>query len=175
MAEGLSLEAGVLTVSDLGAAGRREDESGARLKAVLAEKGWTVAASAVVPDEAAVLQRTLAVWSDEQRLPLIVTTGGTGVGPRDVTPEATRRVLDREVPGLAELMRLEGLKKTPLAALSRSLAGFRGPTLILNLPGSPKGAEESLRAVIDLVPHALSIARGGGHEPVPSDDHDHGR
>lgn len=160
----MTITVGVLTVSDKGAAGLREDKSGARLKELARGRGWTVAESAVVPDDAAAISGVLARWCDEKGLALILTTGGTGVGPRDVTPEATRRVLDREIPGLGELMRRDGFQKTPMAALSRSTAGFRGLTLIVNLPGSPRGAEESLLSVIELLPHALEVARGANHD-----------
>ncbi|MER3557572.1 MAG: molybdenum cofactor biosynthesis protein, partial [Thermus sp.] len=131
---------GILTVSDKGARGEREDTTHLALREALKEGPFEVVAYEVVPDEPPQIKKVLRLWADRERLDLILTNGGTGLSPRDQTPEATREVLDREAPGLAELMRLRGLQKTPLAALSRGLAGVRGRTLILNLPGSPKGA-----------------------------------
>lgn len=114
----------------------------------------------VIPDEPAEITNRLATLADGGQISAIFTTGGTGVAPRDVTPEATRAVLDREIPGMAELMRLRGREATPLAALSRSVAGTRGLVLIVNLPGSPKGAVESLDAIVELAPHVLELLRG---------------
>lgn len=159
----LRVSAGILTVSDACSRGEREDSSGAALRRLVRAQGWTVAAAATVPDEKEAITRALRAWCDERRLPVVLTTGGTGIGPRDVTPEATRALLDRELPGLAELMRAEGLKSTPMAALSRAAAGTRGGCLVVNLPGSPAGAEESFRAVAQLIPHALHVLAGGGH------------
>ena len=119
---------------------------------------------AVEPDEQEKIKETLLDWSDGKSLALILTTGGTGLGPRDVTPEATRAVLDKELPGLAQWMRLEGAKKSERAMLSRALAGARGGSLIINLPGSPRGAIDSLKVVLNLVPHALAMLQGEGHE-----------
>ncbi|MER3480713.1 MAG: molybdenum cofactor biosynthesis protein [Meiothermus sp.] len=160
---------GILTVSDKGARGEREDTTHLALREALKEGPFEVVAYEVVPDEPPQIKKVLRLWADRERLDLILTNGGTGLSPRDQTPEATREVLDREAPGLAELMRLRGLQKTPLAALSRGLAGVRGRTLILNLPGSPKGARESLEAVLPVLPHALSLLTGrpwkeGHHE-----------
>ncbi|MER3451285.1 MAG: molybdenum cofactor biosynthesis protein [Thermus sp.] len=160
---------GILTVSDKGARGEREDTTHLALREALREGPFEVVAYEVVPDEPPQIKKVLRLWADRERLDLILTNGGTGLSPRDQTPEATREVLDREAPGLAELMRLRGLQKTPLAALSRGLAGVRGRTLILNLPGSPKGARESLEAVLPVLPHALSLLTGrpwkeGHHE-----------
>jgi len=156
------IRVGILTVSDRSARGERVDQTQLALRERLDPKTFEVAAYEVVPDEPAQIRRVLRMWADKDRLDVILTNGGTGLAPRDHTPEATREVLDKEAPGLAELMRLEGLKKTPLAALSRGVAGVRGSTLILNLPGSPKGAAESLEAVLPVIPHAVELIRGEG-------------
>jgi molybdopterin adenylyltransferase len=152
------LKAAVLTVSDRAAAGRLADESGPAVKSLLAGSGFEVGEVSVLPDEVEAIAGFLRGQSQDHDL--LVTTGGTGLGPRDRTPEATRTVIEYEVPGLAELMRSAGLAKTPLAALSRSLAGVRGRTLILNLPGSLKGASESLEAVLPVLGHAVQLLRG---------------
>lgn len=150
----------VLTISDSSAAGTREDGSGPAVCQRIQQEGWTVAETAVLPDEADRIAGRLRDLADRGAADAIFTTGGTGVAPRDVTPEATRAVLDREIPGLGELMRSEGLKSTSFAALSRAVAGIRGRTLIINLPGSPKGALESLGAVVPLVPHMVDLMQG---------------
>ena len=159
----------ILTVSDKGAAGERDDTTVTGVRALLKD-AFTEVAYKVVPDEPEQVRAHLMAWADDDRADLIVTTGGTGLAPRDRTPEATRAVLDFEVPGLAELMRAEGVKNNPKAALSRGLAGVRGRTLILNLPGSPKGAQESLAAVLELLPHALDTLRAEKRE-APADWH----
>ena len=154
------IQAAVLTVSDSVHAGTRVDRSGPAVRDRLEQLGWRVSVLEVVPDERNLISARLAALADAGQLAAIFTTGGTGVGPRDITPEATRAVIEREIPGLGELMRAQGLKHTPLAALSRAIAGTRGSVLMVNLPGSPKGAIESLGAIVDLVPHLLELLSG---------------
>ena len=154
------MTAAVLTVSDSVVAGTRTDTSGPAVAQRLAAEGWRVTEIGVVPDEADQIAARLASWSDSGTVSAIFTTGGTGVAARDVTPEATRSIIHREIPGVAEWMRAEGMRKTPLAILSRGLAGTRGACLIVNLPGSPKGAVESLDAVLTVAPHIIDLLRG---------------
>jgi len=155
--------AAVLTVSDGVSNGTRADESGDVAEGILREAGFDVDSRAVVPDDRGRIEAILRELAGTHAL--VVTTGGTGFGPRDVTPEATRAVIDREAPGLAEVMRAAGLAKTPMASLSRAVAGSIGATLVLNLPGSPKGVRESLDAVLPVVPHAIELLGGvtGAH------------
>jgi molybdopterin adenylyltransferase len=150
----------ILTLSDKGSRGEREDLSGPALRDWLAERGVAVACMAMMPDELEQIAATLEDWVVRLQADLILTTGGTGVSPRDLTPEATRRVIERELPGFAERMRQESLKKTPHAIISRALAGIRGETLIVNLPGSPKGAVENLAAVWPAIPHTIAKMKG---------------
>ncbi len=150
--------AAVLTVSDSVALGSRVDGSGPALVAALESAGFTVAAREIVPDERPVIEA--AIRRLAEKAALVVTTGGTGIAERDVTPEATRAVCDRVVEGVGERMRSEGGRKTPLAALSRGVCGIRGKTLVLNVPGSPDAATESLAAVLEILPHALELLRG---------------
>jgi molybdopterin adenylyltransferase len=154
----MAYTAAVITISDSVAQGRREDLSGPAVRRALEQSGFRVIASDVAPDDASRIAASLIQLSDMARL--VVTTGGTGLAPRDVTPEATRSVAERLVEGLAERMRSEGMRHTPLAALSRGVCAVRGISLILNLPGSPKAAEESLAAVLEIIPHALELLAG---------------
>ncbi len=152
-------QVGVLTLSDKGSKGERTDTSGPIIQGLLDER-YEVAIYEIVPDEKALIEAKLRDWSDQRRLSLILTTGGTGVAPRDVTPDATLAVIDKQVPGMAEAMRYASLQKTPMAVISRAVAGIRGTTLIINLPGSPKGAKECLEAVLPALPHALEKIAG---------------
>jgi molybdopterin adenylyltransferase len=152
------LTAAVLTVSDSSFRGERPDVSGPAVASLLQEKGFAVVTNQVVPDEQSQIEQALIRLANEARL--VVTTGGTGIASRDVTPEATRAVCERLIEGIPEKMRAEGAKQTPFAALSRGVCGTRGQSLILNLPGNPKGAVESLTSVINLLPHALDLLAG---------------
>ncbi len=146
---------GILTVSDRGARGERSDESGEAAREMLEEAGYDVRLRDVVADDESRIREVLVHWADKEGLILILTSGGTGLAPRDVTPQATRDILDYEIPGMAEAMRASGLSKTPHAMLSRALAGVRGTCLILNLPGSPRAVRENLATVLPALNHAL--------------------
>lgn len=157
----MALRVAVLTVSDAGSRGEREDISGDAIAAWAASRGFTLAARALVPDETTRIATTIAAWADGNVADLVLTTGGTGLTPRDVTPEATRAVLEREAPGLAEAMRYSVYPRFHRAALSRGVAGVRGRALIVNLPGSPGGVRDGLAVLDDLVEHAVQLVQGG--------------
>lgn len=159
----MNITAAVLTVSDRCSRGEAQDKSGPAVAAALAEAGFEVVEIGLVPDEVEAIQKELVRFTDEQKVDLVFTTGGTGLSPRDVTPEATAAVLERETPFFPQAMLVYSLQITPNAMLSRMKAGIRGRSLILNLPGSPKAATENLAAVIDTLPHALKMLHGEGH------------
>ncbi len=147
----------VLVASDSGAAGERADRSGKLIEELVTAAGWTASEKVITPDDRAVIAAQLRSWADAETIPLVITTGGTGVGPRDVTPEATLDVVDRLVPGIAEQMRAQTFAKTPMAMASRQVVGIRGATLIINLPGSPKAVQECLDVVMPILPHLLEV------------------
>jgi molybdenum cofactor synthesis domain-containing protein len=153
-------QAGVLTISDKGSQGLRKDDSGEVVAGMLLEQGFSVIKREIIPDDRKQISDTLVRWVDNEGLALIVTSGGTGLSPTDVTPQAMEQVIDYQVPGMAEAMRAESLKKTPHAMISRAMVGVRKTCLIINLPGSPKGARENLSAVLPALNHALSKLTG---------------
>lgn len=157
---------GILTVSDAGSKGERADTSGDAISEIMAAQGFREALRGIMPDETDLISARLRDWCDGGEVDLILTTGGTGLAPRDVTPEATRAVIDLEVPGIAEAMRMQTLDSTPMAMLSRSVAGVRSGCLIVNLPGSPAGVRETLEVALMAIPHALEMIRGWRTHPV---------
>jgi molybdenum cofactor synthesis domain-containing protein len=159
----MAFRAVVITVSDRGSRGERPDGSGPAVEEILCGMGMEIMGRRIIPDEVEVIRRTLLEWCDAGA-DLIVTTGGTGVSPRDVTPDATRQVLEREIPGMAEAMRRQSAAVTPHAMISRAMAGIRGRTLIVNLPGSPRGARENLSVLSQALPHAIDKIRGDQSE-----------
>ncbi len=163
-----AMRVAILTVSDKGSRGERADTSGDAIAEIVTVSGGEIVGREIVADERSLIAARLREWCDRDGVDLILTTGGTGLAPRDVTPEATREVAERDVPGIAEAMRAEGLRHTPRAMLSRSAVVVRGATLIVNLPGSEKGVRESLGAVIGVLPHAVQLLRGDTDHPPPA-------
>jgi molybdenum cofactor synthesis domain-containing protein len=153
----MTIRFGILTLSDRSSRGERADSSGPALANLIQAEGWLLIKKALLPDDESAIREMLASWSDSGELDIILTTGGTGFSPRDVTPEATRAIIDREAPGLAEAMRAASLRVTPHAMLSRIVTGIRKKTLIVNLPGSPKGAVENLQVVVPVLSHAIQL------------------
>lgn len=166
----MKLRFGILTVSDRSAMAERPDLSGPALKQVVESQGWSVALQAIVPDEFGQIAAVLAAWADGREVDFILTTGGTGLSPRDITPEATHSVIERLAPGLAEAMRQASMQITPHAMLSRAIAGVRKQTLIINLPGSPKGAVEHFQVVLPVLDHAAQLLR---QDPAAEAGHQH--
>jgi molybdopterin adenylyltransferase len=158
---------GILTISDKGSRGERQDKSGEAIREILSRMDVRIVNYDIIPDEKELIAQKLVQWADEDKLDVIVTTGGTGLTPRDVTPEATLAVVDRIVPGFAEAMRAESLKKTPMAMLSRAVVGTRGKALIINLPGSPKAVRECLQVILPALPHAVETIKGQSGECAP--------
>jgi len=160
----MQMRAGVLIVSDKGSSGERADKSGPAAKEVLSQLNFEIVKYEIVPDEADAISSKLVEWCDKGNLELILTSGGTGLSSRDVTPEATLKVLDKTIPGLTEAMRIESMKKKPEAILSRAVAGSRGRCLIINLPGSPRAVRECLEVILPVLPHALDVINGNVSE-----------
>jgi molybdopterin adenylyltransferase len=151
---------GILTISDKGSKGQRQDKSGEVMRDGAARMNGAVVKYEIVPDEIDIIAEKLADWADSGKMDVILTTGGTGLSKRDVTPEATLSIIDRSVPGIAEVMRAKSLEKTPMAMLSRAVAGQRGQCLIINMPGSPKAVQECLDVIMPAIPHAVEIIKG---------------
>ena len=163
-----TIRVAILTISDSAASGKREDGSGKVIREIVEREGWEVVQYGIVPDERVEISNQLKRISDDGEVDLVLTTGGTGLSPRDWTPEATKEVLDREIPGIGEVMREKSLEKTQMAILSRAVAGVRNKTLIINLPGSPKGVRECLEVILPVLPHGIEIMRGEecGKHPI---------
>jgi molybdopterin adenylyltransferase len=167
----MSIRIGIITVSDRSSRGERFDESGPALEKAALQQGWQISRTTILPDELSQLSTTLAEWGDSGEMDVILTTGGTGFSPRDITPEATLAIIQRQTPGITEAMRNASLRITPHAMLSRAVAGIRSRTLIINLPGSPKGAVENLAVLIPVLPHAVQLLREdpsaeAGHQAI---------
>lgn len=161
------IRAGVLTLSDKGAKGQRTDSSGKIIQEILNQAGIDIAVYDIIPDDKVLIEDVLIKWCDDLHLNLVVTTGGTGLSPRDVTPEATMSVINKRIPGIEEVMRMESLKKTPHAMLSRAVAGARNETLIINLPGSPNAVRDCLGVIIDALGHAVAKLGGDMSDCAP--------
>ena len=159
----MTIRVAILTISDKGSEGKRADASGPLIDQMLPKAVFEVCETIVVPDDFRTIAGTLRDFSDEKGMDLVLTTGGTGLGPRDVTPEATATVCDRMIPGLSEILRSESFQQAPNAVLSRGVSGMRDKTLIINLPGSPKAVRERLEVILDILPHAVDMLHGGGH------------
>lgn len=159
----MAIRVAVLTISDMCSEGKRADTSGQAINDMLNDDRFQVIERVIVPDDEQIIAEKLRSFSDKNEIDMILTTGGTGLGPRDVTPEATASACERIVPGLSEILRSEGFRCSPYAVLSRGISGVRNNTLIMNLPGSPKGVRESLDIIMDILPHAVDMLRGGGH------------
>ena len=160
--------AGIITVSDKGSQGKRQDLSGPAIAEMLAGAAIEIKQTCIVPDEVDQIQQAIIKFADVEKLDLILTTGGTGVSPRDLTPDATLKVIDKEIPGMAEAMRIASMKITPHAMISRAVAGIRGRSLIINLPGSPKGAKENLSVVLPAIAHAIEKIKGDDRDCATS-------
>lgn len=160
----MEIKAGIITVSDRGSRGEREDTSSLEIRAILENQGIPVIHYALVPDEKVLVAGKIREFADEKNVNLILTTGGTGVSPRDVTPEATLEVIEKEIPGIAEYMRAKSSEKTPYAIISRAVAGIRGKSLVINLPGSPRGARENLNFILPALRHAIEKIQGDPSE-----------
>ncbi|MGE5123554.1 MAG: MogA/MoaB family molybdenum cofactor biosynthesis protein [Acidobacteriaceae bacterium] len=156
----MAMRIGIITISDRSSRGERPDTSGPALAQIFTQQAWQVARTTIIPDEFELIVATLTEWSDSNEIDVIFTTGGTGFSPRDITPEATLAVIHRSALGLTEAMRSAGMRITPFAMLSRAVAGIRGRTLIINLPGNPKGAVENLEVLLPALPHAIQLLRG---------------
>ena len=154
------MRVGIITISDRASTGERQDTSGPALRQVIQSQGWDLVRMSVIPDNIELIKELLATWADSGEFDILVTTGGTGFSPRDVTPEATAEIIQRDAPGLAEAMRAESLKITPHAMMSRARAGIRGRTLIVNLPGSPKAAVENFNVILPIAQHAVQLLSG---------------
>lgn len=162
------MRVGIITISDRASAGARQDLSGPALRDLIQTQGWEVVRISVIPDDMQQIKDLLAAWADSGEFDILLTTGGTGFSPRDVTPEATAEIIQRDAPGLAEAMRAESLKITPHAMMSRARAGIRGSTLIVNLPGSPKAAVENFNVILPIVQHAVQLL---SNDPDAEDGH----
>src|SRR6056297_1212462 len=160
----------IITVSDKGSKGEREDKSGQVIKEMITEINGDMVDYKIIPDERAIIKEEMKIIADSDKADLVLTTGGTGFAERDITPEATAEIIEKEVPGIPEKMRMDTVKITPMAALSRAKAGIRGKTLIVNLPGSPKAVRECLESIIDILPHGVDILRGNVTEHNHKDE-----